>query len=179
MRRCIPVLVLSLAVAAGAPASASAQQVPSWVNEILAAAQLPVVTVEARNEGVANAEINAVLDAMKSANVPAHEAAAVFDSARAVRREHGPVDNFGAFVQSQLAAGKRGRALAAAIRAEHARVGKGKGAQGAKGQAKSENKAGRDTTKGRSAGDTTGRGRPTSSAEKGNRGRGNPVRPDR
>ena len=173
MRRSIPLLLLSISAAAGAPASA---QVPTWVNEILTAAQLPVVTVEARKEGAANDEITAVLDAMKSANVPAHEATAVIDTARAVRRQHGPVDNFGAFVQAQLASGKRGRALAAAIRAEHARAGKGKGAKAAKTQ--DTTKAGRDTARGRGRGDTTG-GRPEAAEQKGNRGRGNPVRPNR
>jgi len=170
MRRSISALFLCLSVAASAPAGA---QIPAWVNEILAAAQLPVVTAEARNEGVANDEIRAVLDAMKSSNVPAHEATAVLDTARSVRREHGPVDNFGAFVQSQLAAGKRGRTLAAAIRAEHARVGKGKGA-------KSQGKSGaaRDSARGTGA-DSGSRGRPAAGEQKGNRGRGNPVKPNR
>jgi hypothetical protein len=106
-------------------------QVPDWVNQILAAAQLPVATSEARREGIGSAEIRAVLDGLRNSGVPAYEAIAVIDTSRAARREHGPVDNFGAFVQSQLAAGKRGRELAAAIRQEHARQGKGKAGRGA------------------------------------------------
>lgn len=124
MHRRIPFLLLALSLGASAPLRA---QIPDWVTQILTAAQLPVTTAEARREGAPNDEIRAVLDAMNKANIPASEAKVVIDTARVARREHGPVDNFGAFVQSQLAAGKRGRELAAAIRAEHARVGKGKG----------------------------------------------------
>lgn len=105
-------------------------QVPDWVNQILTAAQLPVAASEARRGGVTSNEIRAVLDALLNAGVPAYEATALIDSTRAVRRDHGPVDNFGAFVQSQLAAGKRGPALAAAIRQEHARQGKGNAKRG-------------------------------------------------
>lgn len=105
-------------------------QAPDWVNQILIAAQLPVVASDARRGGVTNAEIRAVLDAILNAGAPASEATALLDSVRAIRRDHGPVDNFGAFVQSQLAAGKRGPALAAAIRQEHARQGKGNAKRG-------------------------------------------------
>jgi hypothetical protein len=124
----------------GAPMGA---QLPDWVTQILAAAQLPVAAADARREGIGNADIRAVLDALLNSGVPAYQATAIIDTTRSVHREHGPVDNFGAFVQSQLAAGKRGRELAAAIRAEHARLGKGKHGRGA-----SEDKPGR------------GRGRP-------------------
>jgi hypothetical protein len=153
MRLTIPSLLAALSIAASAPLSA---QVPDWVTQILTAAQLPVATTEARREGVNNDEIRAVLDAMTKAKVPAHEATAVIDTARAVRREHGPTDNFGAFVQTQLAAGKRGRELSAAIRAEHARMGKGKAGR-APGQEKA--KAGK-AAKAEKADDTArGRGR--------------------
>lgn len=124
MRHKITFLVLAFSLAGGTPASA---QQAEWVRQLLIASQLPLVTLEARREGVPNDEIRSVLDAVRRAGVPAFEATALIDTARVVRRDHGPVDNFGAFVQTQLAAGKRGRELAAAIRAEHARVGKGPG----------------------------------------------------
>lgn len=130
-------------------------QVPDWVNQILAAAQLPVAASEARREGIANAEIRAVLDAMRNAGVPAYEATTLIETERQAHREHGPADNFGAFVQAQLAAGKRGQALAAAIRQEHARQGKGNKAEKAKGE-KSDD---RDQDK---KPDNRGRGRPQS-----------------
>lgn len=109
-------------------------QVPDWVNQILAAAQLPVVATEARREGIAADEIRKVLDALFNAGVPAYEATTLIETERQAHREHGPTDNFGAFVQGQLAAGKRGQELAAAIRAEHARQGKGNAAKKAKDQ---------------------------------------------
>lgn len=107
----------------GTPAVAQ----PDWVRDLLLAAQLPVIALDARNEGVPNSDIAAILDAVRRNGLPARDAILIIDTTRAVRREHGPVDNFGAFVQSQLAAGKRGRDLAAAIRAEHVRMGKGRG----------------------------------------------------
>lgn len=123
--------IASLAILSLCSSTPLRAQAPDWVTEILTAARLPVVAAEARREGTPGDEVRAVLEAMARAKVPAHEATAVIDTARAVRREHGPTDNFGAFVQSQLAAGKRGRALASAIRAEHVRRGKGLGAHGA------------------------------------------------
>lgn len=128
MRHRIPALLVSLALGS----SALQAQTPQWVSDLLIATQLPVQTMEARREGVANDDIRAVLDAMRRNRIPAHEATVVIDTARSVRREHGPVDNFGAFVQAQLASGKRGRELAAAIRAEHARQGKGNAARDAR-----------------------------------------------
>lgn len=133
----------------------SFSQVPDWVNQVLAAAQLPMAASEARRDGIANGEIRSVLDAMRNAGVPAHEATALIETERQAHREHGPADNFGAFVQAQLAAGKRGQALAAAIRQEHARQGKGNKA----GKVKGEESDDRDRDK---SPDNRGRGRPQS-----------------
>lgn len=143
MRRVIPVLFAFLLL----PAASASAQVPDWVTQILAAAQLPVTAAEARQEGVPDNEVRELLDALRTANVPAHEARDVFDEGRKARREHGPVDNFGAFVQSKLAAGLRGRELAAAIRAEHVARGKGKagaakGQSGTKGQSDAKGQSG-------------------------------------
>ncbi|HWE40874.1 MAG TPA: hypothetical protein VG432_00080 [Gemmatimonadaceae bacterium] len=129
MRHLLHALPVALVVGWSAPLPA---QQADWVSQLLTAARLPVATAEARREGVASTDIRAVLDAMIRAKLPASEATLVIDTARVLQREQGPVNNFGAFVQSQLAAGKRGPALAAAIRAEHARQGKGNAAKGAK-----------------------------------------------
>lgn len=130
MNRRLATLLAAASIGWSMPAFA---QLPDWVNQILAAIQLPVVATEARNEGIGNTEIQSVLDALLNAGVPAYQATAIIDSTRSVHRDHGPDGNFGAFVQSQLAAGKRGRELAAAIHQEHARLGKGKGGRGASG----------------------------------------------
>ena len=175
MRPRIAAVLAGLSLGAGTPLVA---QTPDWVTQILTAARLPVVATGARQEGAAADEVRAVLDAMAKANVPAHEATVVLDTARVVRREHGPTDNFGAFVQAQLAAGKRGQALAAAIRAEHAQRGKGKGARGASEQDRDKRDDRADTTRGRGRGrgDTLSRGRKPE-----NRGQdhGNHPRPNR
>ena len=116
------------------PVSPAAAQVPDWVTQILAAAELPVVAVQIRNDGVAASQVQAAIDAMAASRLRAHEARLLLVEERDAIREHGPVDNFGAFVQSKLAAGLRGRDLASAIKAEHAARGKGK-PQGTKGNA--------------------------------------------
>lgn len=94
-------------------------QTPEWLTRVISAANLPVSADQARKEGAPSGVIAQVLAAMEAANVPAGEAREILDEERAALREHGPVDNFGAFVQSKLDAGLRGRELAAAIRAEH------------------------------------------------------------
>ena len=174
-------LLLGLSVAGSAPLYA--QQQPSWVEQLLDAARLPVEAASARQEGVAGDEIRSVLEAMRTARVPAHEAVTVMDTARAARRDHGPVDNFGAFVQAQLASGKRGRELAAAIRAEHGRSGKGRSS----GAAAGERGRGRGNSDTAAAGKATGRNAPgrgrsdsagAAGQQKGNEGRGRPARPN-
>ncbi len=131
MSRPIPVLLVALLLGSSTPLRA---QLPEWVDQLLTAAQLPVVAADGRREGIPSNEIRAALDAMNRAGMPAHEAKVVMDTARMARRDHGAVDNFGAFVQAQLAAGKRGQALAAAIRAEHMRQGKGRAAHDGPGE---------------------------------------------
>lgn len=163
---------LVLAFALFVSGAASAQQ-PDWVTVLLGAAQLPVSANAARGEGVPGDEVRAVIEAMRGKNVPANEAREVLDEARNARREHGPVDNFGAFVQSKLDAGLRGRDLAAAIRAEHAARGKG-GTGASKGAAGRGNagKAGNPpATKGKSgaARDDSGKAARPSTAGKGKR----------
>jgi hypothetical protein len=90
--------------------------------------QLPEVTREARQLGVPESDIRAIFNTARERRVPAGELTEIWIGENASIREHGPVDNFGAFVQERLRQGLRGRDLAAAIRAEHAARGKGKGA---------------------------------------------------
>ena len=185
-RHTVP-LALALSFAGAAPAAA---QLPDWVNDILVATRLPVVADSARREGASNESVRDVLEAMTKSRLPAHEATAILDSARTARREHGPVDNFGAFVQSQLAQGKRGRELAAAIRAEHARSGKGQGARGGRGSARPDDDTteargqrgqGRDNARGRGRDSAQPAGPDSTLDRQGGRGRGRgrPATPDR
>ena len=187
MRCRLPSLLLALSIGWSTPMHA---QLPS-VEDLLEAAKLPLSTTAARSEGAASTDIRSVLEAMRRARIPAHEATAVIDTARVARREHGPTGNFGAFVQAQLAEGKRGRELAAAIRAEHQRQGKGNGnaAGGARGQGQARgqgngNDARRpdaaDTGRGRGNASQPGRGADTGSKGKARgQGRGNSGKPNR
>lgn len=94
---------------------------------ILGALALPLKAQALRKAGVGEGEVKAGLTAAKGKKLAAGDAAELLDEAAKATRDHGPVDNFGAFVQAKLDAGLRGRDLAAAIREEHAARGKGKG----------------------------------------------------
>lgn len=111
-------------------------------DRIRKAARLPEAAGEARDAGIPEEEVEKVIIEARRRRIPASEVEAVLVESAASARANGPVDNFGAFVQSQLDQGLRGRELAEAIHREHAARGKGpmkakaKGARGkGKGQA--------------------------------------------
>jgi len=97
-----------------------------WLDRVLAAAQLPVMAAEAREEGVSNTSLGNILEVIRRRGLPAEDARWVLEEEVRVVREGGPKENFGAFVQTQLDAGLRGRALAEAIHEEHRRRGMGR-----------------------------------------------------
>jgi len=122
-RLCILALVTATAVS-----PAAAQETKSALLEgLLQVFRLPAATQESRVLGVPESDIRSIFDAGREQGLPIGTLTGVFEEANTSVREHGPVDNFGAFVQSRLREGLRGRELAAAIRAEHAAHGKGKG----------------------------------------------------
>lgn len=93
----------------------------AFVRRLQAMMELPRLTASLRDIGVADTTIRSVLNAMQRANLPEPEQVTLLSTERDAARAYGPSRNFGAFVQGQLAAGLRGRELAAAIRREHAR----------------------------------------------------------
>jgi hypothetical protein len=95
--------------------------------DILEAIRLPGVSETLRQSGIPAEEVEAAVTGAKEKGVPAGAISEVLRQTARTVEENGPIDNFGAFVQEQLAAGLRGRELAAAIHAEHARRGIGKG----------------------------------------------------
>ena len=97
------------------------------LQEVLQAVRLPTVTREARVLGVPERDLQAIFTTARERRVPAGSLAELFAEENDAIRKHGPIDNFGAFVQEKLDAGLRGRELAAAIHAEHAARGMGKG----------------------------------------------------
>ena len=119
----IGILVLATALAA---APVAAEDSPSIVS-LMQSLRLPRATQEARLLGVHDRDIRDMFDIARENRFTAGDLYDVFEARNASIREHGPVDNFGAFVQAKHREGLRGRDLAAAIRAEHAAHGKGKG----------------------------------------------------
>lgn len=85
--------------------------------------RLPQTTTEAREEGVRDSIIRIILTEARRRGIPAGDAQQAVEIETDAVRAGAPKDNFGAFVQAHLAAGKRGRELAEAIRAEHAKRG--------------------------------------------------------
>lgn len=86
---------------------------------ILQALRLPALVTEARRLGVPEAAVQGVLAGLRRRGLPADEAALMVGEEVDAVKAGAPKDNFGGFVQRQLDAGLRGRALAEAIRAEH------------------------------------------------------------
>ena len=99
----------------------------SKVDEILKIIGLPGVAEKARESGVPDEDIRIILEEVTRRKLPPTEAETILLETSTAVRENGPVDNFGAFVQSKLREGLRGRDLAAAIHEEHRLRGKGKG----------------------------------------------------
>jgi hypothetical protein len=163
VRRTLMYLVLAALIDPGQ--LASAQQPTSTIRDrVLAALELPsIVDSIRRRGGIPEDEVRVVVEEARRKNIPANETRDVLKEADNAIRDHGPVDNFGAFVKARLDAGLRGRALAQAIRQEHARRGVGKGnMRGAQGGAQRNDVD--DTTKGKGKGQskaqTNGKGRP-------------------
>lgn len=121
------VLVIGLALA-WAPSSVAAQEeVPTDSAGILQAIQLPDLAEILRERGVPTEEIAAAMEGARRRGVPPGEMTGVLEETAETVEQTGPIENFGAFVEQQLAAGLRGRELAEAIRAEHGRRGIGPG----------------------------------------------------
>ena len=120
-----PFTLLSFAVCISLPCHGQAQD--SLQQAVLRAIDLPRAAEELRRAGVPVEEVRTAIETARRRQMPAAEAEEVLaETSRAVE-ENGPIENFGAFVQAQLDSGLRGRDLAAAIRAEHQRMGIGRG----------------------------------------------------
>lgn len=127
--RPISIFVAAFGLAASAQAQAPAQPAPNSSEaiqaRIAAILGIPARADEVRRAGVPDSTVRGVLDILVGRAVPPEEVEQILVAERDAAREHGPTDNFGAFVQARLEQGLRGRELAAAIRAEHVARGKG------------------------------------------------------
>lgn len=118
-------MIRILALAAVLVATPPQQAGDGWAG-ILAALQLPALVTEARVAGITETTLRGVLDGLERRAVAADDAVVVLREEIDAVHTGGPKDNFGAFVQRNLDAGLRGRALAEAIREEHRKVGIGR-----------------------------------------------------
>ena len=109
---------------------------------LVRATRLPVVANDLRSAGVPDPEVAAAIRTTQEHGLSAGDAEEVLEEGGRAAREHGPIDNFGAFVQDRLDEGLRERELAQAIREEHARSGKGKGHDKSKGGGPPDGKGG-------------------------------------
>jgi len=126
MRLIHPLLAGALLATPLAAQTAADSAVLKATQRVQAILGMPRRADEARRAGVPDTTIRSVIDILARNKVPPEEAVEILGTAGESAAEHGPTDNFGAFVQAQLAAGKRGRDLSAAIRAEHQARGKGR-----------------------------------------------------
>jgi hypothetical protein len=116
--------LLAVAAAASAAAQAASEEEAA---EVLAAIRLPASAQALRERGVPAEEVGAAVREAKERHVRATDAQGALAASAEAVESHGPIENFGTFIRAQLAAGLRGRELAAAIRAEHRARGIGKG----------------------------------------------------
>jgi hypothetical protein len=119
--------VALLSVSPPAVTPALGQDVTQEATDILRAILLPRVSEILREQGVPAEEVEVAIESARQRGVRPGETTGVFEETARVVAERGPIENFGGFVQAQLDRGLRGRALAEAIRAEHAARGIGRG----------------------------------------------------
>ena len=105
------IIITAAALLLAAP-SVSAQttaDVEAARERLRAILNLPTRAAETREAGASDSTVRKVLDILRERQTPATEAEEILTTQRDAVRENGPVDNFGAFVQAQLANGLRGR----------------------------------------------------------------------
>lgn len=134
------VLIIAAAILLAAPLGALAQEetetgkdatLGEWIQK---AADLITTSNEAREAGIPAEDVAEVLEISREQGFSPEETQEVLVVSTEAVEESGPVDNFGAFVQTKLAEGLRGQELAAAIHEEHRQRGKGHGKGHGKGK---------------------------------------------
>ena len=122
---------LAAALAAPLAAQTPADDAARQRQRVEAIFGVPQRADEARQAGVPDSTIRAIMKIFGKEQVTAEDVVVILSEERDAARAGGSKDNFGAFVQRQHAAGLRGRELSAAIHAEQVRRGmKRGGAQG-------------------------------------------------
>jgi hypothetical protein len=114
------------AILVATPALAQ-ESTSSLFRRLTDAARLPAAAQESRQLGVPESDLQGVFRVARDNRLTSTDLLDIFTVENDAIRQNGRIDNFGSFVQGRLAAGLRGRDLADAIHAEHARRGMGKG----------------------------------------------------
>ena len=114
-------------VAATSEAVAAPEQAVPSKDQLMGALSLPERAEQLRELGVPKEDVADAIRGTKESGLGATEAAETLESAQEAVKEHGPIDNFGAFVTGKVQEGLRGKDLAAAIKSEHQNRGKGAG----------------------------------------------------
>ena len=121
-----PSILIAL-TALAVPGRAQQQAAHADSGGIWSILKLPQTVEEGRQAGIPSGTIWGVLDSLRRRNVPAEDAQQIVRDEVDAVKAGAPKENFGATVNALLARGLRGRDLAAAIHAEHARRGIGQG----------------------------------------------------
>jgi hypothetical protein len=130
----VGVALLLLPVMVVAQEKAVSDEEASVLERLQKAAGLIKTSNEAREAGIPEEDVAEVLAGAREQGLSPEETEEVLAESTAAVNESGPVDNFGAFVQTKLDEGLRGQELAAAIHEEHRHNGKGKGHEKHKGK---------------------------------------------
>jgi hypothetical protein len=120
----------------------------SFLERIQNAAELIKTSREAREAGIPEEEVKEVLEGARERGLSPGETEEVLAESTAAVKESGPVDNFGAFVETKLDEGLRGKELAAAIHEEHRLHGKSKGKDKGQGKGQTKQKMKKEENKG-------------------------------
>jgi hypothetical protein len=130
-------LLVTLSLLSAIPAAAQ-DTGGGFTEQIRYAMGLPKVAQQARTLGVTDADLRTIFGTARRLQLPPATVSDLLTQSNDDIRKNGPIDNFGAFVQQKLDAGLRGRELAAAIHAEHAARGMGKGRMPGAGNARAD-----------------------------------------
>lgn len=106
----------SLTTSASASASITISDQDALNDDILSVIDLPIVTADAREAGIDEAELKEALDTTRDTGLSASDASEVVATEAEQTRKRGVKRGFGRWVRMQVAAGLRGPKLAAKIK---------------------------------------------------------------
>lgn len=116
--------LIAVSLLAAPLAAQSPSTLPTVLDQLLAAIQIPTRAAELRTSGMPDSTVLSLIGLLQRNQLPATDVRDILTAERDGIRSNGATENFGAFVQTKLDQGLRGQELAAAIHDEHAQGGK-------------------------------------------------------